>query len=64
MSNVQTIHEKDEQGRQITRRVVTIEDATGEEFTQEFEAGATGHKYLGEGEPPESALEALQEYGE
>ena len=62
MSDVKTIHENDEHGRQQTRRVVTIEDATGEEYEHEFEVTEGGHRYLGDGDAPESARKALEDY--
>ncbi|MUW13940.1 hypothetical protein GJ633_04130 [Halorubrum sp. CBA1125] len=62
MSDIETIHENDEYGEQHTRRIVTITDATGEEFEHEFREQEDGHEYLGEGEPPKSALEALEDY--
>lgn len=62
MSDIRTIHENDENGVQVTRRVVTIEDATGEEYSHEFEVTEDGHRYLGDGDAPESAREALEEY--
>ena len=62
MSDVHTIHENDERGVQTTRRVVTVTDAAGEEFEHEFRATEDGHEYFGEGEPPESAVEAVEDY--
>jgi len=62
MSDVHTIHEHDDRGEQITRRVVTVTDAAGNEFEHEFHETEGGHEYLGDGEPPESAIEALEEY--
>ena len=64
MSNVQTIHANDDRGEQVAWRVVTIEDATGEEYQHQFRLVDGEHEYEGEGEPPESALDALQEYGQ
>lgn len=60
--NVHTYHENDERGAQVTRRVVTVTDAAGNEFEHEFVETADGHEYQGDGDPPESATEALEEY--
>ena len=62
MSDVHTIHENDDRGEQVTRRVVTITDAAGQEFEHEFVDTADGHEYQGDGEPPESATDALAGY--
>ncbi|TKX86199.1 hypothetical protein EXE43_09525 [Halorubrum sp. SS5] len=62
MTDVQTIHENDDKGRQITRRVVTVTDATGEENEHTFRETDSGHEYEGDGDAPDSAREALEEY--
>ncbi|TKX77693.1 hypothetical protein EXE53_25245 [Halorubrum sp. SD626R] len=65
MSDIHTTHANNERGEQITWRTVTITDAAGEEFEHEFRELDNGdHEYLGEGEPPESAIEALEGYGD
>jgi hypothetical protein len=62
MSDIHTEHANDERGEQVTWRVVPIEDATGEEYEHQFRVLPDGtHEYEGEGEPPESAIEALAE---
>ncbi|UXF51048.1 MAG: hypothetical protein HQRvContig05_7 [Haloquadratum phage sp.] len=62
MSDVQTIHENDERGEQVTRRVVTVTDATGDEYEHVFRETDGGHQYEGDGDAPDSAREALEEY--
>ena len=62
MSDVQTIHENDERGEQITRRVVTVTDPTGEQAEHVFRETDGGHDYEGDGDAPESVREALEEY--
>jgi len=59
---VQTRH-WNEDGEQITERVVTIADAVGYTYRHRFRAADDGtYEYLGAGEPPASAVEALDEY--
>lgn len=61
--NVQTIHENNDRGEQVTRRVVTVTDATGEEYEHVFRELSNGdHQYEGDGVAPESAREALEAY--
>jgi hypothetical protein len=62
MTDIHTRHYNDEQDEQHTERVVTVEDATGQEYEHVFEATDDGHEYRGDGEPPESALEALEAF--
>lgn len=66
MTTVQTLHYRDtETGEQQTVRRVTVTDAAGREFDHDFwptEDG--GHVYDGEGTPPESAVEAIEEWEE
>jgi hypothetical protein len=62
MSDINTRHYNDEDREQHTERVVTIEDATGEEYEHVFEATDEGHEYQGDGDPPDSALEAIEEF--
>lgn len=48
---------------QRTVLTTTITDATGEEYTHEFECPPGGpYEYAGESEPPTSALEAVLEH--
>lgn len=58
MAEYETIHSK-EGGEQVTHRVVTTTDATGQEFEYRFLVTDDGHEYLGDGDAPESATEAL-----
>ena len=61
MTEVKTLHRKE--GReQVTYRIVTLTDATGQTTTYEFCATPHGHKYVGDGEPSERAREAVAEY--
>jgi len=62
MSDIHTIHYNDERGVQQTERVVTITDATGEKYEHWFLETENGHEYAGEGDPPDSALEAIEQY--
>ncbi|MFC7140037.1 hypothetical protein ACFQMA_09345 [Halosimplex aquaticum] len=64
MSDIQTIHRKDDRGAQITERVVTVTDAKGDEFEHVFRAVDGGHEYQGDGDPPESAVEAIEAFEE
>lgn len=60
---IETIHRKDEQGEQVTERVVHTEDAeTGESFEHRFTVTADGYDYQGEGEPPAAAVRALERF--
>lgn len=58
--DIQTVH-RNEDGEQVTERHVTVEDATGETYTHKFLVEDGSHEYLGEGEPPSSATDALAE---
>lgn len=60
MPTVETVHTK-EDGEQVTRRLVTVEDAAGRTFEHPFLVTDDGHDYLGDGTPPESATDALPE---
>jgi len=62
MTDIHTRHYNDKQGEQHTERVVTAEDAVGREYKHVFRATEDGHEYQGSGEPPESALEAIEEF--
>lgn len=62
MSRVRTIH-SNENGKQVTRQVVILEDATGEEYRYPFVVTDNGLEYDGDGEPSDRALEALEEAG-
>ncbi|GGL57894.1 hypothetical protein [Halocalculus aciditolerans] len=61
--NIDTVHEKDEQGCQETRRIVESTDATGETSQYPFlvveENGAETHEYVGDGEAPDGVHAAL-----
>lgn len=61
MSDIETIHEKQD-GEQITKRVVTLTDAVGEESVYEFEVTVDGYEFLGDGDPSDDAEEALDEW--
>lgn len=54
---VNTVHSKDEQGRQITERVV--EQGVVE---YRFRVTDTGHEYQGDGDPPDAALDELARF--
>jgi IMP cyclohydrolase len=62
MTTIGTYHEK-EHSQQTTIRRVTYEDAAGREYVHEFEQvdGAI-HAYLGDGDPSEKAVDALDEW--
>lgn len=59
--DIETVHSK-EDGQQRTHRRVTTVDAVGQEHTYEFRVVDEGHEYLGDGDPGEAALEALQKF--
>lgn len=66
MTDVHTEHYR-EDGEQVTVRSVAITDAAGREFTHEFEVRGDyedpeAHEYRGDGDPPDSAVEALEEF--
>ncbi len=58
--DIQTIHRKKD-GEQVTERHVTVTDATGEEYTHRWRVEDGDHEYLGDGDAPTSAVEALAE---
>lgn len=67
MTSVQTIHYKDETGEQLTTRVVVLTDAAGTEYEYEFEVTGDdrdldAHEYVGEGDPSDRALDALEAF--
>lgn len=57
-TDISTVH-RNEGGQQVTERRVTVTDATGEEYDHRWRVEDGDHEYLGEGEPPESAVKAL-----
>lgn len=63
--DVETIH-RPEDGEYVTIHRVTIEDAVGREFDHDFLWNDVDgyHEYRGHGDPPESAVDALEEWSE
>ncbi|MFB6302781.1 MAG: hypothetical protein ABEH78_07980 [Haloferacaceae archaeon] len=62
MSDIRPIHYNDDRGEQHTKYAVTVTDAAGQEYVHEFEPDDDGLGYLGDGTPPESAVEALRDH--
>lgn len=62
-ATVTTEHENTRDGQQ-TRRVVTIEDATGETSEYRFNITEDGHEPVDGEEPTETALKALEAWEE
>lgn len=56
---VNTIHSKNEHGRQVTERVVK---QGAVEYR--FRVTDAGHEYQGDGDPPDAALDALARFKE
>jgi hypothetical protein len=61
MATIHTRHHNDETGEQHTERVVTVTDAVGRQYKHVFRETEDGHEYQGAGEPPKSAVEAIEE---
>jgi len=59
-TQVRTVHRKDENGEQTTTREVVTTDATGSEHVYPFVPTEDGHEYVGEGEPSDLAVEAIE----
>lgn len=67
MTQLRTIHERRD-GVYYYIREVTIEDAVGQEYSYQFAVerdsadDPDAYEYEGDGDPPESAREALEAY--